>query len=273
MVSLINDENKVEKEELLEIGDCTEITLNFSSERIDISVSKDDKFRIVEISNRILQDSESFSVRKNGKSIEISKGKSILREGFFKCVTLSKKIEIFIPESYKGDLEIRSSAGNVYINDDLKLNNIKCNQSSGSFKCEKNIEVNKASISVTAGRITLSELVAGEYDLRTSSGGIRIASLSGSGNLESSAGSIDVCYKDIKEYTNLKTSSGHIKMFVPKGLSFEFLGNCTSGTIKSGFDINYKTPRGNKATVKVGDGPYKKITASAMAGMIHLNEK
>jgi DUF4097 and DUF4098 domain-containing protein YvlB len=158
---------------------------------------------------------------------------------------------------------------------DIKLKGVSATESSfkassGKISLDGTITSEKSEIKTSSGDVGINELNS-DYDIGTSSGQIRINSLLlGSGNIESSSGDINIAYKDIRDYSNLKSSSGEVHANVDKGISFEFEGKCTSGEIDSNFDLSYKNKKGNEANGEVGEGPYKKININTTSGDIKV---
>lgn len=273
MFNFSSGDNKVQKEEVVEVKECKEIILKFTSENIIISSTSEDKLRIVETSNSELKDEEKFTCHKNGTKIEIIQGEHKPVSSLFNLGGFNRKVEVFIPKSYKNDLEVSSRSGNLKINDDLNLNSIRCELSSGNLKSNGNLASNEIELKVSSGNMSVKEVLTKKYVINAASGNVNIDSISGSGEVEARSGNIEMTYKDIAEYSTVKANSGNVKLNVPRDLSFDFTGECGSGDIRSTFDINYKNRHGSKATVAVGLGPYKKITVNTGSGNINLREK
>lgn len=273
MFNLIDAENKIQKEEFIDLSGCNDIILRFTSENIVISLTKENKLKVVETSNVDLKEEETFICKKVGNKLEITQGERNSIVHIFKIGSFNRKIELFIPESYKENLEVNSSSGNIKINDNLNLNSVKCTQNSGNFKCEGALEVKDIDLKVSSGNINAKEILSRTYKINASSGNIHVGAILGSGDVAASSGNIELEYKDIEDYSTVKANSGNVKLSVPKGLNFEFWGECGSGDIRSSFDINYKNRHGSKATVTVGNEPHKKITVNTGSGNINLREK
>lgn len=242
---------KVQKQEAIPLNDCNRIILDSSSADVIISSSDDSNLKVVESSSSNLNEDEKFTFEKQGSTVLINDRHVHIMFNLFG--SLNKKIELFIPKDYDKDLELESLSGDITVNDELKLNNLRFKESSGDIK--------------------LADAAAKAYKIDSSSGDISIDSLSGSGEISSSSGDVRINYGDINEYTDIRAYSGDIKLFVPSGLSFEFDGDCSSGDINSDFDLNYKNENGNKATAKIGDGPYKKISVRTLSGDININQQ
>ncbi len=264
---------KLQKEESVYIEDCDKIYLDLSSEDVVISSTEEDKLKVIESSSGTLEEKEKFTLTKEGNTISIRKGNPNTVFNIFSFGHINRKIEVFIPKGYGKDLEVKLSSGNINISNDITLRDVIMSQSSGNFNSRSSITANSISLRASSGNIKANNLLVKAYELDTTSGNIDIAALSGSGQIEVTSGNIAVGYKEIDESSKVKASSGNISLTVPQGLSFEFQGKCTSGDINSSFDLSYKNKRGNDATVKVGNGPYKKLSAQTTSGNIKLSEK
>lgn len=261
----------VQKNETVPLDNCNKISLDFSSEDIMVQTTDETELRVVEKSNRKLREEEKFTINKDGNTITVKKGDTPIVFNIFSFGYIGRKIEVYIPKSYAKDLDIHVNSGNVTFNSNINLNNIKCAQSSGNFNSGFNITGNEVTLNTSSGNIKAESLETKSYDITTSSGNADISSLSGSGQVSASSGNIKINYKDISDYSKVSAHSGNLKLSLPNTLSFEFDGQCTSGDISANFDLDYKNKKGNKATAKVGQGPYKKVSADTSSGNINIS--
>lgn len=262
--------NMIQKDEKVSLDNCNKIDFDFTSADIIVQTTDDSNLRVVQSASTKLAEDEKFTVSKDGNTILVTKRE---RVHVFSFGSWNEKMELYIPKNYAKDLNIHSSSGNITFNSDVTLNNITCTQSSGNLHIYSNINANEARIKASSGNIDIGGLECSDYDINTSSGNINIDSLSGSGEAQASSGNIKIDYKDIKEYSSVEAHSGNVKLTAPKEISFEFDGECTSGDVDANFDLNYKNKRGNKASGKIGNGPYKKITARTTSGNIRITSR
>lgn len=262
--------NMIQKDEKVSLDNCNKINFDFTSTDIIVQTTDDTKLRVVQSSSAKLTEDEKFTISKEGDTILVSTREKI---HIFSFGSWNEKIEIYIPKNYAKDLNIRSSSGNITFNSDITINNLTCTQSSGNLHIYSNIDANEVNMKDSSGNIDIEDLKCSTYQINTSSGNISIDSLSGSGDASASSGNIKIDYKDIKDYSNITAHSGNITLTVPTQVSFEFDGECTSGDIDSNFDLNYKNKKGNKASGKIGDGPYKKINARTTSGNIRISSR
>ncbi len=298
----------VQKEESMSLDECSNIKIDFSSEEIKLTTVDDEDLKVIQESSKELSDDEKFTLTKNGDTITVQKN-ATAHIGFFKNDGF-QRIQVFLPKKYAKALNITSSSGDISIASQLFLSDIECDTSSGKINLSDNLQVgNKAFFKSTSGDINLKGLSAkessfiassghinlagtnisekseikttsgdiklneldGDYTIESSSGQIKVKSLSsGSGTINSTSGDIDVIYKGLNDYSNIKSSSGTVHANVNKDINFEFDGKCSSGDINSNFSLNYTGKKRNEANVKVGNAPYKKISITTTSGDIDI---
>jgi lia operon protein LiaG len=261
----------IQKDEKIELNTINKINLDFSSSDIIVLTTNEPNIRVVQKSASTLTDDEKFTVTKMDNEVTIKRSNSQKMFSILNFGKLEEKIELYIPEIYNNDLAIRSSSGNIEFISDISLGNINCNASSGNLVGENNITAKDINLTASSGNISLGSLISNNYKFEASSGNIRINSLSGSGELQTTSGNIHAKFKNITEHLNATASSGNVDLVIPKGLSFEFNGICSSGNIKSNFDLNYKNEDGNEATAKIGSGPYNQIDVKTSSGNINIS--
>jgi lia operon protein LiaG len=261
----------IQKDENIELNAINKINLDFSSSDIIVQTTNEPTIRVVQMSASTLTDDEKFTVNKTDNEVTIKRSNSQKKFSIFHLGKLEEKIELYIPENYSNDLDIWSSSGNIEFFSDISLGNINCNTMSGNLVGENNITAKDIDLKASSGNIRLDSLTSNNYKFEATSGNIRIDSLSGSGELQTTSGNIHAKFKDITQHLNATASSGNVDLVIPKGLSFEFNGICSSGNIKSNFDLNYKNEDGNEATSKIGSGPYKQIDVKTSSGNISIS--
>ncbi len=176
-----------------------------------------------------------------------------------------------IPKDYSKDLEVNTSSGGISFESDITLNSLKSEESAGNFNCD-NVKANSIRLKTTSGKINTGNIAVKNYDVNITSGSIDIKGVSGSGQVTATSGLINVKYKDIGDYSNVKSTSGSINLTIPKELSIKFYGKCIFGKINSNFHLNYKGRRGNEANGQVGTGAFKNINAEVVSGKINIDK-
>ncbi|ADL51356.1 DUF4097 family beta strand repeat-containing protein [Clostridium cellulovorans] len=260
---------KVQKEEKVPLDKYENIRVNFSSGNVIINATDDEELKVIQKSNKQLDEEQKFTISKSGNTIEINKGQKSIGIHFG---TINERIEVYIPKKYEKNLKINCSSGDIEVETELKVQSLDVEQSSGDFISSNSILVDKISMETHSGDIEINDLVTGSYEFSSTSGDINIKSLAGTGNIEASSGDIHVIYNQIDEYADIKATSGDINIRVPKDLSFQFEGKCNSGDISSNLALDYKGKNENEATAKIGQEPYKKIIAKTSSGDINISQ-
>jgi hypothetical protein len=268
-----NGDRKIQQTKEMSIQDAKKINIDFSSDDIAIYTTDQDDIKVVQKAYGTLKEEEKFTMEKNGDTINIKKGENHLKFFVFGFGNFGSEIEVYIPKKYSDNLAVESSSGDIIVNDDINLKDVSFNQSSGEFKCNSEIKGDNIKLEASSGDIDINSLIGKNYDINVSSGEIRISSLSGSGDIEASSGDIKVGYKDINDNSNIRATSGSVKVSVPKEMSFTFDGICTSGDIKSNFDLSYNSKKRNQATAKIGSNPYKQLKVDTSSGDINISMK
>lgn len=260
----------IQKDESIDLNNVNKVNVDFSSSNIIVQTTNEPNIRVVQKSTGNLSEDQKFTISKENNEVTIKKEKFAIHFSIFNFGNFGEVIEVYIPENYNKDLDIESSSGNIKFVSDLNLENLNCHASSGNLDLQSTIKASDINLNVSSGNISVEALISKTYNINTSSGNVKVNSLSGSGTLEASSGNIKATFSDISEYSKASTHSGNINLVLPKELTFEFSGKCSSGDIKSNFDLNYKSKRGNEATAQIGSGPYKKIDASTGSGNISI---
>lgn len=260
---------KIQKEESLILDNCDTIDLDLSSADLIVSSTDDTNLKVIQRSNKDLDDDHKFTVSKEGNSLFIKENKNI---SFSLFNFYNDQIEIYIPKSYAGNLTVNSSSGETKILSDMNLNNINITQSSGDLRDKNSINAKQVNLKLSSGDIDLTSLICNTYDIQLSSGDLDIDSLAGSGDIHASSGDIKVTYKDIDKYSKVSANSGDIKIAVPRSLSFEFNGHCSSGDIDSSFPLNYNSKDKHDATAKIGNDPSITLDVNTSSGDINISQ-
>ncbi|GEM_PF-1098254 len=269
--NIIDSDVIVQKDENVEINGVDKIIVDFSSNNIIVKMTDEDNMRIIQKSNKTLKDDEKFQVIQGNNQVTIKEGNFENLSNLWSFGNIEDLIEIYVPKNYNSDLDIETSSGDIELESDMILSNVNFSASSGSIVSKCNIDVKDINIVTSSGDISIETLTTPTYKIKASSGEIKINSLTGSGKLDTSSGDIKVQYKDIEEYSEVTASSGEIDLKMPEGINFEFKGKCGSGEINSSLDLNYEDEDHHKATMKSGNGPYKKINANTSSGDISIS--
>lgn len=237
--------------------------------------------------NSIISDEEVSFTSSSG---DIITKESISANRNISIVSSSGNINIRGLITSNEDISISSSSGDVKFNEAVTAKNLKINTSSGGIRAGEINIYDKVTFSNSSGGVNISGTITAKeiravtnsgsinlsivnvvsYYLQTSSGDIKVNSISGEGEAKSSSGGINLTLSDPNGIVKLTTSSGGIRVSLSSSLAFTLNAQTGSGGIYSNFSIQ-KNDRGNKATASIGINPVVNIIATASSGSIRIN--
>ena len=271
------------------LQDIEEISLNLVSQDVYVYESNDEKLYIKHYANKELTEKEKLQVMQKGNKISITKKDKINFNLFnFNRWSLNEQVEVYIPVSYKGNLDFRTVSGELELSD-LTLDELSCHSTSGEIKLS-NIKAKELSISDTSGDCELNDVEAESIQTKTTSGDVKIkdvkvdriiaSQVSGtfkikgigkSLDLKGVSGSIEVDLDEMAEEIQMETVSGDMELDIPENDGFELTFNTVSGNIKSDFDLSGSL---NKKSSKYTYGEGKsQINIRSTSGDLRVNKK
>ena len=158
-----------------------------------------------------------LKVLQDGSDLEIViKRKNKVNFSVFPLVSESTKLNIYIPYSYNGDIEIDTISADISI-DDFELNEIGIETVSGDVNCNFD-KVQEVSVETTSGDIYLKNVMGSFY-------------------IESVTGDVEMILESIDFDSGIGTISGNIKIkFDDFKDGFELEYSTTSGSFKNDFE-------------------------------------
>lgn len=271
------------------LQDIEEISLSLISQDVYIYESNDDKLYIKHYANKNLVEKEKLQVIRKGNKVSITKQDKINFNLFnFNRWGLNEQVEVYIPVSYKGNLDSRTVSGELELSG-LTLDELSCHSTSGEIKL-RDIKAKELSVNEVSGDLELNNVEAESIRTKTTSGDVtiknvkidRIKASQVSGNFEmkgigkqlelnSISGEIEIDLDEMANEVQMETVSGDIELNIPENNGFELIFNTVSGDIKSNFDLlgSIKT-KGNKYIYENGESQMSIRTTS---GDLEINKK
>lgn len=187
----------LEKEVPLDGIDSISISYDMSSNDIYLHEGEGSTLTIREYNEAELKENELSTVTVKGSRLEIKgKGRNYRNysAGFFRIGYGGGYTEIWLPASYKGELALATSSGDISSDMDIAL--------------EKDLKA-----STTSGDIGMQDIAAENVSLECSSGGIRIDNINTerngtAGNISMATTSGDIAVKQLAGETRIGCSSG-----------------------------------------------------------------
>ncbi|MBD5513575.1 MAG: DUF4097 domain-containing protein [Lachnospiraceae bacterium] len=232
----------LEQEVSIDGIDSISVSYSMNSNDVYLYEGQGDVLTVKEYNEVGLNENQLSTVSVKGSKLEIKGKRRSSRRigvGFFHFGYGAGYTEIWLPASYKGDLALSTSSGDIMSEMDLVLerdlmaastsgeitmpdvtaSNVLLASTSGNVRFE-NIETNKnetagdISITTTSGDITVKQL-AGETNIVSTSGYVNAETITGNVQIETTSGDITVQHLDGN--VTVGSSSGCAKIMEGKG--------------------------------------------------------
>lgn len=160
-------------------------------------------------------------------------------------------VEIFVPTSFKGDYNIKSSSGDVEA---------------------ENLEGKQVRITSSSGEVSLSSILSETLDVKTSSGDIDMHNAVGKLHMNSSSGDMTLGIAETSEDMTLSTSSGDISLKFGEQVSYTINGSTSSGSFTTNIPMIVAENANRKFHGKIGAGS-KEIKITTSSGNVRFDKK
>lgn len=289
----LRKEEYIRKEENIELVDVNDIQLEFQSSDLNVFFTDENTIRVVQYSYKELEQDELFEVNKSSSRITISENRN---PHFYIFYFNSIAYDIYLPKQYEGALSIKSISGDIELDERLKLDLLTISSTSGDIKMG-DVEAKSIQIETVSGDIKLQNLkeetlklkttsgdisaesaegkiemkstsgnivikcAKGSIEAKTTSGEIGFESIEGNANMQSVSGNIECEDFKMTDDSNIKTTSGEVKIYLSTESNCEIQTHTTSG--------NVRLPNGRST---IGEEPYSKLKVQTTSGNIRLEK-
>lgn len=177
------------------------------------------------------------------------------------------KLDIFIPDSYKGNLNINSTGGDNQILGG-ELNNLSLKSTSGEFLIN-NLTLKDLSVKTSSGDIELLYVNSNISNLNTTSGDIETSVCNlGELNSSSSSGEIDLNLSSLGNNSKISSTSGDIELSISESIGYTLTFNTSSGNIESN-RLPIKFINDNNYSINTGDSS-KNVEIKTSSGDLYI---
>lgn len=266
------DTAKEVKKETVTLENIDEIIFNFKSSDVKIYPSDINELKIVKYARK--KEKNLFNVKKNQNTLTVEDKSDDFCIGF--CFNNSARYEIYLPKTYKGNLNVNEVSGDIELKAE-KLNNIKLKTISGDIDIISlsanslisntksgeinigNITSNNADIRAVSGDIDIKNLILNHVKINSISGDISINKLKGKIEFSTTSGDIYINDFKITEASKISSVSGDVEVNLNKSSNCNVILESISG------DKNLP----NNSSL-VGNGKYK-FQIKTTSGDIDVN--
>ncbi|MCL1820249.1 MAG: DUF4097 domain-containing protein [Oscillospiraceae bacterium] len=125
---------------------------------------------------------------------------------------------------------IKSTSGGIRT-DYIEARTVEADCSSGGITFGNTVKADDVNMRTTSGSLKAETLDAGNFNISSSSGGVRITELIGQGYVKCSSGGINIAFLNPTGNVELRTTSGGIRTEVPRDLKHLVSTHASSGGV------------------------------------------
>lgn len=265
------DLNKI-NEWTVKADNLQNIIVDLKVDDIIIRTTEDKDIKIVESSNYELNKKEELKISEEGKTVKIYRDHKILN-GISFGQNKSKRIDIYIPETYKENLSVNNNVGDIEVLSNLNLDKFDISQNVGDLSIEGDISCNNFSAKSSTGSMEAAIINTKEYDIKASVGDIEFNGLSGKGTVKAATGDINCGIDRIDGDISIDSKVGDVEVNIADGLSFELDAKCNVGDIDSDFPITTSNKDGREVMSSIGEHTSSTIKLRSDVGDMEINRK
>lgn len=162
-------------------------------------------------------------------------------------------LDIHLPSNYSQNITANSSAGNLKLND-MTLNNLDCTAETGDISMQK-LKLSALSLKCLTGDVKGTSIESGKTDFDVTTGSVKMDGILGDLTGKISTGSTDISYTNFNNNVNISSTTGSIRLTLPKESEFNMKAESSIGNLSCYFPVNVsKSITGEEAqgTVKSG---------------------
>lgn len=240
------------------------VDIGYLSESITVLPSEDGQLIIKEYMNR--NEPELYArIEMHGCRLSVRNGR---RQGVF---GLRSYIEVYLPASFNGSLELSTVSGNISTDATWQLASLQARTVSGGINIAGAECAGLLRLSSTSGSVTLGS-GSGTIEMHSISGSIKAESITGSGSFKTTSGGVRVDFTKLSGNVEASTVSGGVRLTLPQDAAFELDGRSVSGGIYTAFDSQLTYERRNKVHGFVGRAPFYHLRVASTSGSVHIND-
>ncbi|WFD11495.1 DUF4097 family beta strand repeat-containing protein [Tepidibacter hydrothermalis] len=257
--------NDLDQEKIEKIDNINQISIETSSCDVNIIPEDREDVKAHLYGNITSTFKPELETKVNGNELLIF----IKRPNSYSIFNSDLKLDIFVPKNYKESIDVDSSSSNINIQNELTLNSLSIDLSSGNTKL-KDLNIKNLKCEASSGSLIGENIITNNTVLDVSSGTIELNNFTGDLKGDSSSGSIEVNYNVFDNNIDLETSSGTVDIGLPDDAKFYLDAECSSGNIECDFPIVVRGKQENN-TLKgtVGDDK-NKIIINTSSGNVNI---
>lgn len=248
----------------LDISSVKNLQIGYQSETIFLKAGDDDQLVIKEYIAG-LSGTEYYA------KVASNRFKTTIRYGRREEVNTRTFVEVFLPHSWHGELQLSTLYGCISTEEDWELERLEVQANEGSVLL-RSIEAPRIRI-ITATSPVYIEKAVGFTDIHTVSGIIRADSITGGAKLATSDAPIFASFESINNIIETTTINGITNLVLPKSTGIKVDGVSKRGQISCEVEgLTTRVKPGNVTCVSgtLGEKPFYNVKLSSINGDINL---
>ena len=248
----------------MDIGTVKDLQIGYQSETILLKSAEDDQLVIKEYING-LSGTEYYA------KVTSNRFKTTVRHGRREEVNKASYVEVFLPKSWHGELQLSSQYGHILSEENWSLDRLAVEAREGSV-IFKSIDAPRIRVNTSVCPVQIDQ-TTGFTDIHTVSGSIYVGSISGGAKLETSNAPIFAAFESLNNVLECNTQNGTMELVLPTGTGMKVDGISKRGSITSQIEgLEIKIKPGNVSWISgiLGEKPYQNVRLSSINGDILL---
>ncbi|MDR0880286.1 MAG: DUF4097 domain-containing protein [Clostridioides sp.] len=240
------------------VKDIDKLSVDANLADISVKISDSDEIVVLERTSAKFSSSkytQKLTYTKNGGTLRLEdRGKNDWSLSKNLNARLPRReLEIAIPKGYTGKLSIDTAFGDISVNSDLSLEDIKFATELGNINVDSKLKSKKLKLEANAGDIDTNQFEAGSYDIATDMGNISISASRGHGKIETSMGDIEAKLGGIDGRVNVSTSMGDADVQIARGLKLNVETDISMGDNDVNVSLDVDSNNELKVESSMGD--------------------
>ena len=250
----------------LDISTVKTLQIGYQAETLFLSHAEDEQLTIKEYIG--------YTAYEYLGKVNANRFKTTIRYGRREGVNTKSYVEIFLPKSWHGELQLSSQYGNIITEEDWTMERFAAETTEGAVVF-RTISAPRIRITTSVGPVQGDHTV-GFTDIHTVSGPISIKSIDGGAKLETSSSHIYAAFHSLNNIIECITLNGNIDLTLPSDAGMKVDGISKRGEILTDIDgLEIKTKPGNIKNILgiLGEKPFQNVRLSSINGTICLRQQ
>lgn len=256
------------------VKELKNISTNISNGDVTFNKNNEDNIKVIVKSNKDLKNKNYISVNQESNTLNIVDNGNGGKFSVFGLIKDSYiKVEVLLPQSYDGDLDISNNVGDIEFLSDLKFDNINLKVKTGDVDINNKLTANKVVIDIKTGDLYVNTLIAKDSSIDNKTGDIEIEEFQGKGSIDTKVGDIYCGIETLDGNLKVRSEVGDIDLFLNESLNFKLDVNKGFGDMDTELAFNNVSQTSKSFSGSFGKESDNIISVDIKTGDIEINKK